>query len=140
MDRNHQLAAEVFQVSRRWRALLDERLRVMGASKSSWVVLYWLSRTPEGLSQRELAEQVGVETSTLTRQLAAMEAQGLVERSSVDGDRRLKRVRLTDLAWPQLEQVGRITAEVREQLLEGVDPLDLDAALRVLRHVHERFA
>jgi len=138
MDFSHQFVAELFQVARRWRARLDERLKPEGHSKSSWAVLFWLSRKPEGMTQGELADEVGIETSTLTRQLDALEAQGLVVRLSVPGDRRAKLVRLTGEAWPQLEVIGQITRAVREELLDDIDPQAVETALSVLQQIHAR--
>ncbi len=138
MDSRHQFAAELFQLARRWRVRLDERLKPFGHTKSSWAVLFWLSRRPEGMTQSQLAEEIDVEASTLTRQLDAMEGQGLVERLSVPGDRRAKQVRLTANAWPQLEVIGQITEAVRAELLDDIDPKELETALSVLQRLHAR--
>ncbi len=138
MDVKQQLAVEVFQLARRWRILLDARLKPVGLTKASWAVLYWLSRNREGLTQNALADCVGVETSTLTRQLDAMEAQSFVERASVDGDRRFRRVRLTEATMARSELIASITADVREELFAGISEADLRIALDVLRKAHAR--
>jgi MarR family transcriptional regulator for hemolysin len=109
------LAIELFQAARGWRGLLDERLKPHGATKAGWVLLYWLSLHPEGLTQVELAEKAGVEASTMTRLLDGLQADGLIERLPVPGDRRAKRVRLT----PQTpELVRRLNAVVEAVVLE----------------------
>ncbi len=138
MDSRHQFTVELFQLSRRWRTRLDERLKPSGHSKASWAVLFWLSRRPEGMTQTELAEVIDVEASTLTRQLDAMERQGLVERLSVAGDRRSKQVRLTADAWQQVEVIGQITESVRAELLDDIDPQELETALSVLQRLHAK--
>ncbi len=139
MDTSQQLAVELFQIARRWRTLLDERLKPAGLTKASWVVLFWLSRSPEGVTQTELAEKVGIETSTLTRQLDGMEAQGLVERRSLPGDRRAKRVTITERARPLVDQMAGITADVRTELFDGVPHDEIESAVSFLRKLNARF-
>ena len=52
MDVTQQLAVEVFQIARRWRALLDEKLKPVGMTKAAWAVLYWTSCSPACLAAR----------------------------------------------------------------------------------------
>ncbi len=138
MDLRHQLAVELFQLSRRWRVKLDERFKGLGLTKAAWAVLYWLSRTPEGISHNDLAEQIGVENSTLTRQISAMERQGLVERRPLPGDRRVKLVRITEKALPLLDQLGAAAGALRAELLEGVTPETLQMTVDLLRLIRMR--
>ena len=138
MNARHQLVIEIFQIARRWRVRLDDRLRPAGLTKSAWAVLYWVSRSPEGVTQRELAARIGVETSTLTRQLDAMERQGWVERLSVDGDRRLKLVRRTARAVAVMRDAAPLTQSLRDELLDGVSEQDLEITVKVLQQVHAR--
>ena len=138
MDVTQQLAVEVFQIARRWRALLDERLRPAGMTKAAWAVLYWISRSPDGVTQRELAERVGIETSTLTRQLDAMEGQWLIERRAMPGDRRAKRVRLTDQAAGMMRQLAQITDLVRAELFDGLPLDEVERTVNLLRRLHAR--
>lgn len=131
-------AAELFRLSRRWDAKLDDRLRVTGYGRAAWATLFWLSRRPGGVTQRELAEQIGVEMSTLTRQLDQLEAAGLVVRQTSPDDRRAKRVTLTDSAAPLLERMSATAADLRDELLHGLDPQGLEAALAMLRAIRAR--
>ena len=138
MNPRHELAVELFQLSRRWRNRLDERLRPHGLSKASWAVLYWVSQSPEGVSQVQLADQVSVETSTLTRQLDAMETQGLIERISVESDRRAKRVRLTEAARQRIAECAPIADAVRTEILGDISEEEIEVAVSVLRRAHAR--
>jgi MarR family transcriptional regulator for hemolysin len=133
-----QFASELFRVSRRWGLTLDERLKATGPGRPVWATLLWLSRRGEGTSQRELAESMGVETPTMTRQLEHMERLGLIARRPVRGDRRAKRVELTDEGRAALERMDGLAAEVRRVLLRDVDPADLAVAVRVLQAIRRR--
>lgn len=49
-----------------------------------------------GMSQRELAERLGLEKSTVSRLVADLEADGLIERERDPANRRLYRLEITD--------------------------------------------
>ncbi len=139
MDAKHQFVIAIFQLARRWRVRLDERLKPSGLTKSGWAVVYWLSRSPEGVTQGQLAEQIGLETSTLTRQLDGMERQGWIERRSVSGDRRLKLVLLSDQGRARMQALQPVAETLREELLADISEAELEAAVKVLQRVQARF-
>src|SRR5690606_9590629 len=138
MDPREAFALDLGRVSRRWRARLDERLKVTGLTQARWSTLLHLSRAGECLTQRELAARVGIEGPTLVRLLDALEAQGLIERLPVEGDRRANSIRLTEAAQPLLAQINRIAADLRREILAGVPVEDLETCQRVLRHIGDR--
>lgn len=121
-------------LSRSWRAELDRRLSHLGLSQARWVVLLHLARSSEPPTQRELAQVVGVEGPTLARLLDSLEEQQLVRRISVPGDRRAKKIVLTDSAQPLIEQIRAISVKLHEDLFRGVDDEELSRCMAV----HER--
>lgn len=129
---------ELARLSRRWRTVLDERLRHTGLTQARWSTLMFLSRAGGRITQSELASQAGIEGPTLVRLLDALERQGLVERVPVEGDRRAKHVQLTRGADAMLADISGIAAELRREILAGVPPEDLATCLRVFRHIRER--
>lgn len=131
-------ASELFRVSRLWALRLDERLKRAGPGRAVWATLLWLSQRPGGMAQHELADEIGVERPTLTRQLDNMERMGLIERRPSPGDRRAKRVVLTDAASLALERMDAQASDMRRELLQDVEPQDLAAAVRVLKAVRQR--
>jgi MarR family transcriptional regulator, transcriptional regulator for hemolysin len=72
----------------------DEALAEGGGSLPSWLVLASLKGGVHG-TQREIAEDVGVEGPTLTHHLNRMEAAGLVTRARDPRNRRAQQVELT---------------------------------------------
>ena len=137
MDVGAEFAVELGRVSRRWRVRLDERLKHTGLTQARWIVLLQLSQAGE-LSQRELAERVGVEGPTLVRVLDKLEDQGLVTRSACGGDRRVKHINLTTAAGPVLGEITRISRELRAELLADVPGEELGKALQVLKVIGDR--
>lgn len=134
----HEFARELVIVARRWRARLDERLKALGMSQARWSALYWLSQSPEGASQTALADRTGVEAATLVRVIDALEAQGLVERKSCPGDRRVKVVHLKEAARPLLAQIDALGEELRQEVMEDVTREEVEQALGLLRRLRTR--
>jgi len=137
MDLELELAFELGRVSRRWRTRLDERLKHTGQTQARWMALLQLSRSGP-VSQRELAERVGVEGPTLVRLLDNLEEQGLIERQACEDDRRVKLVHLTPAADPVLKEITRISAELRHELLADVPQEKLRIAHEVMKLIGDR--
>ena len=78
-----------------WNARLAARLEAQGLGFPQWRVLMVAARAPAALTIIELSERTLVPHSTLSRQVAAMERQGLVKRVPAEDDARAVRVVLT---------------------------------------------
>ncbi len=76
----------------------------------------------EGISQRALADRLGLSPSRLVGLLDHLEARGLVQRRSDSGDRRNHALHLTDAGTDMLRAVGRIAAEHQAALCRSLDP------------------
>ena len=59
---------------------LDQRLKPMGLSQAKWRTLIHLSRTPEPLTQSQIAEVPAIEEPTLVSLLHRLEKEGWVIR------------------------------------------------------------
>lgn len=138
MDLREAFALELGRVSRRWRTRLNERLKVTGLTQARWGTLLHLARGGPNMTQRELAEHVGIEGPTLVRLLDALEAQGLLERLPVEGDRRAKHIRLTDAAAPLLRQINHIAADLRREIFADLKKDDLKTCLMAFRSIADR--
>ncbi len=118
-----------------WRQALDRRLRPLGLSQATWKTLFNLDRFGEGMTQRALAERMGIEGPTLVRLLDNLERGGLVERRPAPGDRRAKSLHLTARARDLLVTLHRVADEVRDEMLADLREDELRRAVAVLRRV-----
>jgi MarR family transcriptional regulator, transcriptional regulator for hemolysin len=123
---------ECILLGRRWRARIDDVLRPTGLTLARSTVLYWLAQQPEMVTQRELADIVGIEGPTLVRQLHALEAQGLIERVGMPDDRRAKGIRLTEAAMPVVEQISAMTNEFAANALGKLEKRRIPGATRLV--------
>lgn len=119
-------------VARGWRNRLDERLRPLGLSCAMWAVIRRLAAEPAALTQRELAEAVGIEGPTLVRLLDRLEQNGIARRVADPGDRRIKRVTLSEQSRPSWDASLRAGLELSTELTRGIPARDLEITRQVL--------
>lgn len=123
--------AELASANRKLRALVDERARDMGLTLSRARLLMQLAKA-DGPIQSDLAELLDIEQPTLVRLLDGLERTGMIERRAAPGDRRARRVFLTQAARAQAEDILAFLTELRADVLDGIDKEELEIALRVL--------
>ncbi|KAB2680220.1 MULTISPECIES: MarR family winged helix-turn-helix transcriptional regulator [Brucella/Ochrobactrum group] len=124
------------KVNRRLRTVFDARVKERGLTLARARTLLALMEQ-EGLHQKELAEALEIENATMVRLLDGLERQSFIERQTVQGDRRAKRVVMTAEGKILAEQVVKLAGDVREDLLEGVSDEELNVALKVLRKMSD---
>lgn len=118
--REIRLTVQLVLAARRWRSLLDERLRVLGQSSARMEALAAIINSPPLSAQVDIAKRLKIEGPTMTRMLDTLESDGLVERLPDPADRRSKLLRLTPQGERVLEDIFEIADELRERLLDGV--------------------
>ena len=127
----------VARVTRRWRKLLDERLKDLGVTQARWTTMVYLQQGGEGLTQRELARLMAIENPTLVRLLDSLEQQGLIERRPCPNDRRARRLHLTKDGPEFMNVLTERAARLREEMLEGISDRDIEGAVKVFHRILE---
>jgi MarR family transcriptional regulator, transcriptional regulator for hemolysin len=128
---NRELFDALASVNRKLRALFDARVKERGLTLSRARALFALSKR-DGLNQRELADELGIETPTIVRLLDGMEKQGFIERRVEASDRRAKQIHMTARGRDIAGEIDKLACEIREQVLGGVDATDKATALQVV--------
>jgi MarR family transcriptional regulator, transcriptional regulator for hemolysin len=123
------------QASRQWRRALDLRLRPFGLTDATWLPLLQLSRAEAPMRQKDLAEALFLDSSSVVRLLDALQASGFIERREHPEDRRVKTIILTDAAQAVLANVEQVAREVRHQVLSGLTDEELEVASKVMRNI-----
>ena len=128
---------EVSSFTRKLRALFDARVRKRGMTLPRTRALFAISRR-DGLNQRDLAEELELETPTVVRLLDSMEAQGIIERRADEADRRAKLVHLTESGKLLADDIESMAADLRQQVLGDIPEDELEVTLRVVRQMNAR--
>ncbi|MGI8436657.1 MAG: MarR family winged helix-turn-helix transcriptional regulator [Chthoniobacterales bacterium] len=128
----------LFGTARAWRNRLDQRLRPLGLSQGKWRTLMHLSNGGDKLTQREIADRMGIEEPTLAGLLNRLEGDGWITRQESLNDRRCKTVHLQRRSQSVLNRIFSAAHELRGELLHDVPHQDLATCLRVLTQIRER--
>jgi MarR family transcriptional regulator for hemolysin len=127
----------VARVTRRWRKMLDERLKDLGVTQARWSTMVYLEKGGEGLTQRELASLMAIENPTLVRLLDSLEQQGLIERRPCPNDRRARRLHLTNAGRAFMDDLSGRAEALREEMLEGISDDEIECTVRVFHKILE---
>src|SRR5688572_18701990 len=127
-----------FIINRTARSLsrsLDIRLRNrVGITFAQWRVLVLLTKTHDGLSQKEIADALGLEAPTLIPILDKLQNDGLVERRVDRNDRRNNRIFRTEKTIEIWEITLECTTRVLTIALTGVP----DEKIEIMKEVMEK--
>lgn len=110
--------ALIGQTARQGRRAVDRELQPYGLTEATWLPLLRVARAPEPMRQKDLAESLSLDGSSVVRLLDNLQSMGLVERRE-GTDRRAKAIHLTALGEATVERVEGISRQVRDRALAG---------------------
>jgi len=133
-----ELGLVLFGTAHAWRTKLDQRLRPLGLSQGKWRTLIHLSRGGNKLTQKEIAERMGIEGATLAGLLDRLQEDGWIERRGSAADRRCKTVHLQRSSKAVLDKIFNAAHDLRGELLEDISRRDLETCIKVLSKIRDK--
>ncbi|CUR51423.1 putative Regulatory protein MarR [Nitrosotalea devaniterrae] len=106
----------------------------VGVSLSQWRVVGTLVLQP-GLTQKEIADKVGIEGATLVPIIDKMEKEGLLKRKPDSSDRRINRIYLTPKADSLWESMIECALRIRKHSAKNISESDIQITLETLRKI-----
>ncbi len=119
------------------RARLEQVLDEHGASMPHFIMLAALHEWPD-LSQRELADRVGINGPTVTHHLDRFEQDGLITRTPDAHDRRVTRVALTTKGERRHTVLSHVADRSDAELQAFLGERDAASLRRILTRLHTR--
>jgi MarR family transcriptional regulator for hemolysin len=138
-DPRERLLDDLSRVQRKMRALFDARVKERGLTLPRARALLILGRGVN-LNQRELADELDIETPTLVRLLDGMEKQGFIERQSVEGDRRAKQIAMTPRGAKVAGEVLDLARTLRADVLKSISANEMSTTVKVFAAMSENIA
>jgi DNA-binding MarR family transcriptional regulator len=132
--------ANLWYLVRRVAGLMDRQgealfRRELGISLAQFLVLSVVDAHPGTLSQQAVADRLGLTKGTVSRQIEAAAAAGLMTVRVAAHTRRENAVALTKTGTALVRKGDALFHGSRAAILDAIDPADLTAAVRVLRGV-----
>ncbi|MBE5039476.1 MarR family winged helix-turn-helix transcriptional regulator [Ructibacterium gallinarum] len=99
--------------------------------------IFQICRNP-GVSQEQIAKNLMVHKSSVTRQLSALEQQGFIRRESSQEDRRVMKIYPTEKACAVFPQVRMLSKEWNEAILEDFTEEEQEILLSLMKRVMQK--
>ena len=133
-DRNRSAGILASEIARLYAAALQGALQPLGLSRAQYLALseLWLE---DGLTQRQLAERVGVEQATMANTLVRMERDGLIEKKPNPDDGRSQQIWLTEVARRLQAPATDAAARANEIVAEGLPVAERELFFSMLARV-----
>lgn len=139
MQRNHRhvFGYRLGLLARHWRQQVDNAVKVLDLTEATWRPLLHLDHLGEAVRQKDLAESLGIDGSSLVRLLDMLEERGLLRRE--DGrDRRCKLVTLTPAGRELTQRTRAIVTALEEEMLSDLDDFEMAALSRLMDRIDRR--
>jgi MarR family transcriptional regulator for hemolysin len=118
-DPRRQIALRLTVLARLLRSDFDRHVDDVGLTRSQWSLIAVAARKP-GSTQRQIAEFMEMSEASAGRLIDRLEADGVLERRELEGDRRARAVFLTDAANPLLEKMSTMARTREERWFRGL--------------------
>lgn len=126
------------RLARQWRTTLEQSLEISGLSDATWAPLIHLQEQGDGITQKELAQRLGIDGSSLVRLLDILAQKGFIERQVDKVDRRARLIFLTEAGHAALDDIARVLWRTEQTMLSDVSDAELDAMLDVFSRIADR--
>lgn len=126
-------------VFRQWRKKVDECCKVQGLTDASRMPLLMLYTQGEAMLQKDLAQALSLDTSSLVRVLDQLREADLVQWACAPSDRRTKCIGLTSQGEEVAAKILRITLAIEQSILAGLSDEELAITRASLRKIALNF-
>ncbi len=109
-----------------------EMKKQLGLTPAQWKIILVLNLM-DGLTQKEIAEKINIDGSTLVPVIDRMEQSGLVERRADSKDRRNNRIYLTKKSESTVDSIIQTIFQLRKIIYRGVSENEINTIQNVLK-------
>ncbi|WP_440893362.1 MarR family transcriptional regulator [Aeromonas dhakensis] len=134
----YELTNALQPVRRVWKQAVSLVIANTDISMSLATVVVLVQRNPQGITQKELAEEAGINPGALVRLLDQAAQAQLLERREMQGDRRAKTLHILPQGEVLARQVSDAANKLRLELMKDVPQEDIEHATKILRLFEER--
>lgn len=118
-----------------WRQAVDRRMKEDGLSMSSWMAVATIAIQETPISQKELAQALGLEDASVVPLIDRLVKQQLVERIQPEEDRRKRLLHVTPQGDVLYQKLKIEADKLRSELLSGINHDELVITQRVLQQL-----
>lgn len=118
-----------------WRLAIDRRVKQSGFGMSSWLAVAAIAAEPQPITQKMLAQLLGLEEASVVPLVQRLVNQDLVQRIQPDEDRRKRLLSVTEKGSALYISVKSEADSLRAELLAEIPPEQLAVTQDVLEQL-----
>ena len=107
---------KMLRIGRLHRTLFERNISQMGIHHSQHHLLMYISKEKEIVSQKVIAEKFGITAAAVARSLKSLEAEGYIERTSIEDDSRFKKIVITEKGNDIVRESHKMFKETDESI------------------------
>lgn len=135
LDLSDSLGSMIFLASKSMERAAEHELRQkLGLTSAQWKIILALNLF-EGLNQKELADKIYVDTSTLVPIIDKMEKNGLIDRRPDPNDRRHNRLFLTKKSESTVDAIIEEILQLRKMVFKGLSKEEQESMRPLLKKI-----
>lgn len=101
-------------------------------------LLFNIKREGDDIIQKEMADIMGKDPSSMLRMIDSLEKKELIKRVVDANDRRKNKILITEKGEKTIEQYLKIEIELSNELINDIPASDLEAFHRVINHIKNK--
>jgi len=134
-DWSEALTWMVLPAGRAWQRAAGAALARHHISLSRAAPILVVARLGDGVQQKTIADEAGIDSAAIVRSLDELEREGLLKRKPDPIDRRAKTVHLTSKGRRLGKELDKVIRELRAGLLANIQREEGEVAVKVLREL-----
>lgn len=111
--------------------LFNQRLQEHNITRVQWIALFYIGNN-EGITQRDLAQILDSNESSIVRLIDCMEKENIVKREKDPTDRRVTKLFLTEEGMKKRDEILPIGEKFSKDCIKGISDEDLETFKEVL--------
>ena len=129
----HELRVVINQINRRAEASIPQELKCSMTETQCRVIEFLYRRRGKDVFQKDVEAEFAITRATASKMLSNMEQRGLIQRSGVEGDARLKRLCLTEKSLQKFHLMQGSAQRFEQRVTYGMTEEERQELLRLLR-------
>lgn len=117
----------------------EAKFTAHGVTADQFVLLLALDESCS-LTQRELADRISSDPSTVRAMLVLLEKHGLIRRACHPTDSRAKTVEITAVGKRKLRTLWKVGQSIRDEMYGAMTPEEVEVLIRLLRQIPDSLA
>ena len=127
----------IMQANRLHRSVVGKKLGILNMHRSQHMLLMLISRLPDNVSQKELADRLQITPAAVAMTLKKLESGGYISRCADTDDNRVNRITVSEKGENAVKLSEEIFSAVDDAMFEGISESELADFIRTMEKIND---